>query len=71
VQFGRAGIVQSHFAEQLIVVIDERYIHFDGFAHAGIGKVFGNASSIRVVGQLLPDLRQIVLAIGILDVIPE
>ena len=66
--FGRACNVEFHFAEQFIVVIDERDIDFNALTHTGIGKMLDHAISIRFVGQLLAYLRQIVLAIGILDV---
>jgi hypothetical protein len=66
--FRRARNIEFHFAEQLIVVINESDIHFNGFADTGIRKVVGDAFPIGFVGQLFADLGEIVLAIGILNV---
>lgn|GEM_PF-4597694 len=70
-QFGRARNLQFHFAEQFIVGINERHLHFNRFAHARIGKVICDSLSIGFVRQLFPDLRQVVLTIRILDVPSE
>lgn len=68
VRLGTAGDIQFHFAQSLVRVINERPIHFNRFAHAGIGKVLCDSLAIGFVGQLFPDLRQIVLTIGIVNV---
>jgi hypothetical protein len=39
--------------------------------HTGIGKSFSHSVSIGFVGDLFPDIRKIVLAIGVLDVTKE
>jgi hypothetical protein len=68
VGFGRARDIEFDLAQELIVVLDEGDIHFDGLAHAGIREVVGYAFSVGVVRQLLADLRQIVLTVRILNV---
>ena len=49
-------------------MIGERNLHLNRFVHAGIGKMIGHVFPIRFVREPLPDLRQIVLTSGIVDV---
>jgi hypothetical protein len=70
VLLGRFENGQFHIAEQAVVVVNEREIDFDALLHRRIGKPLGDAVAVRLVGNLLANLGQVVLTIGILDV-PE
>ena len=54
-------------AQQRIVVGDEREIHFDALLHRRIGKAFSDSFTIGFVGDLFADGREVLLAVGILD----
>jgi hypothetical protein len=65
---GRTRTREFHFAEYLIVVIDESNIYFYGLAHTGIRKMLFDSRTVRFVRELLADLREIVLTSGMLNV---
>src|SRR6266851_4603239 len=68
VGFGTARNVEFDFPQELVIVIDEGDIDFNGLPYAGIGEVLFHSLAIRLVRQLLPNLGQIVLTIGIVNV---
>ena len=55
-------------AEQLVRVINERDLHFTGLADARIGEVLFASLALGLVRQLLANLREMVLTVGILPV---
>jgi hypothetical protein len=68
---GRLDDGQLDGAEQPILVINQGEGDVDTLLHRGLREPFRHALSVRFVGQLLPECRQIVLAVGILDVREE
>lgn len=42
-------------------------VDFDTFVHRGLGKALGDPVAVGFVGDLPPNLGQVVLAIGVLD----
>jgi len=55
-------------AEQAIVEVEEIEIDLDAFAYGGIGEVIGDSLPVRLEGDLFPELGEVVLAVGVLDV---
>lgn len=55
---------EGHVAKQLIVKPDEREVDVDAFWHGGIGNAFGAPVSVRFIGALLADGREVILAVG-------
>jgi hypothetical protein len=68
VRLGRARNIEFPRAQQLVVGSNEGDIDCDRLAHAGIGGMIFDALTIGFVGEFLADLREIVLASGILHV---
>ena len=64
------GVEEGEFdiAKPLIVIAAEREIHFDTLVHSRISKAFGDPITVGFVGNLFADRRQIILAVGLLDV---
>jgi hypothetical protein len=54
-------------SEQAVVVANQRQIHLDTLLDGEIRKALGDAGSVRLVGELLANLRQVILAVGLLD----
>ena len=71
VYLGRSDDEEFEIREQGIVVIDKHKIDFDALLHAGIREAFGNATSVGFVGDLFADLREVVLAVGVLNMAEE
>jgi len=71
VGFGTPRNIEFHLAEPLIVVSDEGDLDLDGLAPAGIGKVLLHPFAIGLVRSLFPDLGQMVLTSGVVDVRSE
>jgi len=65
---GRLGDVELNLGEQPVVVIDQREVHLHGLTHARFVKAFGHSFAVGLIGDLLADLREVILAVGILDV---
>jgi hypothetical protein len=59
---------EFQITEQLIIKGDQDQVDLDILLHRGIGKAFGDAPAVGFVGEVRADLRQVVLAMGILDV---
>ena len=57
VRLGRAGKIECHLAQEVVVGINEGHIYFDRLAYAGVGKVLFHALPVGFVRQLLADLR--------------
>ena len=55
-------------AKQRVIVGDERQINFDTLVHRRIGKAFGDAVAVGLVGKLFANRWQVVLTVGILHV---
>jgi hypothetical protein len=53
--------------EKRVVVGDEPEVACDGLVHGGIVKALGHAVTVGFGGDLLANLRPIVLAVGLLD----
>ena len=51
----------------LVVGTNEREVYLNALCHGGIGKPFRDASPVRLLGQLLSNLGQIGLTVGMLD----
>ena len=66
--FGLLDDVEFQLSQKPIVYIDELEIHLDAFLNGKAGEVIGDAVTICLVGQLLSELGEVVLAIGVLDV---
>src|SRR6185369_4163767 len=61
VRFGTAREIQFHFAQQVVVVINERNVDLYRLVDTGIGEMLGDAFPIRSVRQSFADLWEIVL----------
>src|SRR5262245_60809909 len=59
---------QFHIAGQPIVMVNQGEVDFDALLYCGLKEPLSHTVPIVLGGQLLPDLGQIVLAIGLLDV---
>jgi hypothetical protein len=68
VALGRTGDRELHLAQQFVVVVDEGHIQFNGLAYARLREMILDAFPIRLVRQLLADLREVILTVGILNV---
>ena len=68
---GRSDDEEFEIREQGIVVIDKHKIDFDALLHTGMWEAFGDASSVGFVGDLFADVREVVLAVGVLNVAEE
>ena len=55
-------------ADQGVIVVQERDIDFDAFAHAGVGETLGQAVAVRRIRDALLECRQLVLVARVLDV---
>ena len=64
--WAHARQLQVH--QQLIVVVQPGQIHCDTFLHRRSGTTCSDPSAIRVVGNLFPDLGQVLLTVRMLDV---
>jgi hypothetical protein len=62
VAFGRARDIEFHLAPEFVVGVDEGNVRFNGLAHAGVGEMFFHALPIALVGRLLAELGEVVLA---------
>jgi len=60
--------VSFHIAEEMVVVPDQREVDFHALLDGRIGKALGDADTIGFVGELFPDLGQVILTVGIVDV---
>ena len=60
--FGRAGNGEFQFPQQWVGVVDQRHVHFKGLTHAGIGEVLLYSLTAGFAGELLANLRELVIA---------
>jgi hypothetical protein len=67
VGLGRLDEIQLQLSEQAVVVIDQPEVHRDAFLHGRLRKAFGDASAVGRVGDVLADLGEVVLGLGMLD----
>jgi hypothetical protein len=58
---------QCEIAESLVIEVKQGQVDFHAFGHRGIGKPLGDAGAVGFVGDLLPNLGQVVLPVGLLD----
>ena len=68
VLLGSFDNVPIHIPEEMVVGADQRELHLHAFLHRRIGVPLGDAVSIRLVNELLPNFRQVIRALGGLDV---
>jgi len=65
--FGRLDEIDLQVGQQAVLMADQGQVHLDALLDGGIRKPFGYAVSVRRISRLLAELRQVVLAVGILD----
>lgn len=65
--FGSFEDGEFAIAQQLIVIGDERQIHFDALWHRWIGEALGDPVSVGFVGNVLADGREGIRAVGLVD----
>ena len=53
--------------EQPIIVGNQSKVDFDAFLHGGIREALGYPLTVGFIGNLFADLRQVIRAVGILD----
>lgn len=58
---------QYPITEQTSIVVHQRQVHCNPLLHRGIGTPLGDAVAVRLVGHLLPHLREVLLTMGLLD----
>jgi hypothetical protein len=54
--------------QQAVVVPNQRELHLDARLGGGIRKALSHAGAVRLVGQLLAELRPVILAVRRLDI---
>ena len=54
--------------DEEVVVVDQFEVHLDRLSHDGVFELFGHTLTVDVVGDLASEGRQVVLAVGVLDV---
>jgi hypothetical protein len=67
-RLGRFDDVSLQVAEERVIVADQREVHFHTLLDGRVGKPRSDAVAVRFVGNMLPKIEQIVLAVGLLDV---
>jgi len=67
------GLAEGEFdiAKQLIVIGEEREIDFETLVHSRISTALGDPITVGFIGHLFADRRQMILAVGMLDVCQE
>jgi hypothetical protein len=60
--------VEFEVGKELVEEVEELEIDLAAFADGGIGEVIGESLPVRLVGDLLLELGEVVLAISVLDV---
>jgi hypothetical protein len=68
VLLGRLDDAPLAIAEQLNIVVNQGEVDGDTLLHCGIREPLRHTAPVRLVGQLLPDLRQIIRLVGLLHV---
>ena len=58
---------QCHITVQPVVVGKQRQVVFHALVPGGIGTPLGDAVAVRLVGDLLPDLREVLRTMGMLE----
>ncbi len=71
VRLGRLHDGQLHVAEQLVIAANQGEIDFHTLLHGGIGEPLHHPSSVGLIGKLLANLWQVILAVSMLDVREE
>ena len=64
---GRRDNGQFQIPQQLIIIVDQGEVDFDTLLHGGIREPLSNTAAVGFVGDLLANIGQIVLPIGLLD----
>src|SRR5262249_18102985 len=65
--FGLAGDEEFELVEQAVIEVDQRQVRRDAGLNGRIGEALGHPATIGSVSDLLADLRQVVLTVGVLD----
>ena len=68
VSFGALLDGALDLTEEPVVEVEKLEIDLDAFAHRGIREVLEDSIAICLEGDLLPELGEVVLTVGILDV---
>jgi hypothetical protein len=68
VRLGGFDDVSLQGAEKMVIVANQRQVHCHAFLDRRVGKPLGDTVAVGFVGQLFPNLGQVVLAVGVLDV---
>ena len=68
VPFGHTGNGEFKLGEELVIEIQQLKINLDAFAYSWIREVFADPLAIGLIGDFLFELREVVLAVGVLDV---
>lgn len=63
--------VELEFTDEPVVVIDQVKVGLDGLLHAWIGEALRQPLAVGLVGDLLAELGEVVLGVGVLDVTEE
>jgi hypothetical protein len=58
---------QYPITEQTSIVVHQRQVHCNPLLHRGIGTPLGDAVAVGLLGHLLANRGQVVLAVGVLD----
>jgi hypothetical protein len=58
-------------AKQRIVLVDERESDCETLVHSRLSKALGDSITVGLIGNLFADRRQLILAVGVLDVCQE
>ena len=65
--FGAGLDMPFQLGQELVVIIDEGAVEFDGLLHFGVGELFGDARPFMFLAHPLAEFGQVVLAVGVLD----
>jgi len=65
---GRLQYMEFEALEECVIVIDEFQVCHDTHADVGIGELLSNPGAVTLIGDLLAEWWEIILAVGVLDV---
>jgi hypothetical protein len=66
-RLGGADEFQRQVSPPTVVGVDQRAVHLGAFLDGGRGNPCSHARPVGLLGQLLADLRQSILAVGLVD----
>jgi hypothetical protein len=65
--FSGSDDVELQLREEPVIVVDEGQVHCDALLHRGLGEALSHPVAVGLVGELLANLREVVLAMGVLN----